>query len=325
MNRKVIIFHSEVPPGAPPDELDVLDEAAFVAEGLASMGYNAIAMPFTFSIDQTIAEINRVKPLFVFNLVETMGGDGRLVSIAPAIFDHIQMRYTGCSAQANYFTSNKMLSKKLMRLNSIPTPEAIGVYDALPEGERKYIIKSLWEHASVGLDEHALALLATTAEVKERLENHRLAGKEFFAEEYIHGREFNVSLLQSAMEAEVLPVAEIKFHDYPAGKPWIVGYRAKWDTDSFEFSHTVREFVDEDVEGELCSRLKELSLRCWHDFRLSGYARVDFRVDDWGNPYVLEINTNPCISPDGGFMAASRQVGYTASQVIERIVEAALV
>jgi len=324
MNKKVIIFHSEVPPGAPPDELDVLDEAAFVAEGLKGLGYDAIVLPFSFSVDKTIAEIKYIKPAFVFNLVETMGGDGRLVYMAPAIFDHLRLRYSGCSTQANYITSNKMLSKKLMRFSGIPTPEAIGMHDDVPEGERNYIIKSLWEHASVGLDEHAPSLLAKTTGVKERLMAHYRDGKEFFAEEYIHGREFNISMLQSGKGAEVLPVAEIKFHDYPGDKPRIVGYRAKWDTGSFEYKHTVREFIDMALEKELCSKLKEICLQCWNAFGLSGYVRVDFRVDDSGNPYVLEINTNPCISPDGGFIAASQQAGYTALQVIGRIIEATL-
>jgi D-alanine-D-alanine ligase len=324
MNKKVIIFHGEVPPGAPPDEQDVLDEAAFVAEGLSGLGYDVLVLPFLFSIDKTIQEIYRIKPEFIFNLVETMDGDGRLVYIAPAIFDHLLLRYTGCSTQANYITSNKMLSKNLMRLNGIPTAGAVSLLGAIPEGEKKYIIKSLWEHASVGLDEHAPALLATSSEIKDRLNAHNLKGKEFFAEEYIHGREFNISMLQSGKIAEVLPLAEIKFHDYPGDKPRIVGYRAKWDTESFEYKHTVREFVDMEAESKLCSKLKEICLQCWDVFGLAGYVRVDFRVDDYGNPFVLEINTNPCISPDGGFIAAAHKAGYTAGQVIERIVEAAL-
>jgi D-alanine-D-alanine ligase len=217
-----------------------------------------------------------------------------------------------------------MLSKKLMHINGIPTPEAISIHDTVPDGKQKYVIKSLWEHASVGLDEHAPALLANAAEVKLRLDAHQREGKEFFAEEYIHGREFNISMLQSGKSVEVLPVAEINFHDYPGDKPRIVGYRAKWDTDSFEYSHTVREFVDMVAGKEICDKLKNICLHCWDAFNLSGYVRVDFRVDDSGNPFVLEINTNPCISPDGGFIAASQKAGLTSEQVIERIVEAAL-
>ena len=104
----------------------------------------------------------------------------------------------------------------------------------------------------------------------------------------------------------MLPVAELKFEGFPEDKPAIVGYAAKWDTDSFEYRHTVRSF---DVEPELAERAERLALECWDLFALDGYARVDFRVDALGMPFVLEINANPCLSPDAGFAAALERAG----------------
>ena len=130
-------------------------------------------------------------------------------------------------------------------------------------------------------------------------------GGECFAEAYIDGREFNLSLLASKAGPQVLPPAEIRFEDYPEGKTRIVGYRAKWHESSFEYLHTVRSFEFPPEDDELLSRLKDLAVRCWSLFDLRGYARVDFRVDRDGRPWVLEVNVNPCLSPDAGFFAAA--------------------
>ena len=104
----------------------------------------------------------------------------------------------------------------------------------------------------------------------------------------------------------VLPVAELRFEGYPENKPAIVGYAAKWDSSSFEYRHTVRSFG---VEPELAARAERLARACWDLFALDGYARVDFRVDASGLPFVLEINANPCLSPDAGFAAALARAG----------------
>jgi D-alanine-D-alanine ligase len=121
----------------------------------------------------------------------------------------------------------------------------------------------------------------------------------------------------------VLPIPEIEFVDYPASKPRIVGYAAKWHEDSFECRNTVRRFVDPAQEGALCAELGRVALKCWDIFQLRGYARVDFRVDADGTPWVLEVNANPCISPDAGFAAALEEAGTPYEEGIERIVSSA--
>ena len=118
----------------------------------------------------------------------------------------------------------------------------------------------------------------------------------------------------------MLPPAEIVFDGYPPGKPRIVGYRAKWDAESFEYRHTVRSFEFERRDAPLVDSLRSLALRCWELFGLRGYARVDFRVDAAGRPWILEVNANPCLSPDAGFAAAAARAGLSFERVVERIV-----
>jgi D-alanine-D-alanine ligase len=111
----------------------------------------------------------------------------------------------------------------------------------------------------------------------------------------------------------------MRFEDYPPGKLKMVDYRAKWDEESFESRHTMRCFRFPPSDGPLLQRLTDLAKRCWHLFDLRGYARVDFRVDEGGRPWVLEINANPCLSPDAGFIAAAGEAGLTYRQVVNRI------
>jgi GNAT superfamily N-acetyltransferase len=104
----------------------------------------------------------------------------------------------------------------------------------------------------------------------------------------------------------------------------MVGYRAKWDPASFEYQHTPRRFDFPPEDTPLLLRLRELCLQCWELFTLGGYARVDFRVDHQGNPWILEVNANPCLSPDAGFAAALGQAGISFDQAIAQILRCAV-
>jgi D-alanine-D-alanine ligase len=110
------------------------------------------------------------------------------------------------------------------------------------------------------------------------------------------------------------------FRHYPADKAKMVCYRAKWEEASFEYRHTVRSFDLEAADGPLLEELGRLALACWDLFNPRAYARVDFRVDDEGRPWILEVNVNPCLSPDAGFTAAAERAGLSMEAVIRRIV-----
>ncbi len=321
----VIIFHSPLADDAPADELDVLDEASFFSEGLKSIGYKVMTMPFCYDLQDLEKILNDHKPTLVINLVETLFSSGRFVHFAPAMLEHACVPFTGCSSEALYITSHKILAKRCMLANNIPTPafydqESLISLNTHVE-DRSFIIKSVWEHASFGLDETQTLLYAGTEKLATKFagKGNKLEG--FFAEEYVHGREFNLSIIGSLNSPEVLPIAEMCF-DYPAGKPRILGYRAKWDNDSFEYKHTYRRFLPVNQEAELQRELSDIGIKCWTAFGLKGYARIDFRVDSSGQVYVLEINSNPCISDDSGFVAAARQAGLTQEQLIQQIIDA---
>ncbi len=199
---------------------------------------------------------------------------------------------------------------------------------SLPErsSERaaRWILKGAWEQASRCLDDDAV-VFGRHDEVHAQLAARAAQfGRPWFAEQFIAGREFNLALLADGDRPRVLPPAEIDFSAFPPDKPRIVGYRAKWLADSFEYHHTPRRFEFDAADGPLLAELERLARDCWTAFDLKGYVRVDFRVDEQGRPWILEINTNPCLSPDAGFAAAVERAGLSFDSVIAAVLAAAL-
>jgi D-alanine-D-alanine ligase len=149
-------------------------------------------------------------------------------------------------------------------------------------------------------------------------------GHPCFAEQFIEGREFNLSVVDIGDRVVVLPPAEIRFENFPEGKPRIVGSAAKWDEKSFEYAATPRSFEFPESDLPLLRDLRELAERCWISLGLAGYARVDFRIDEAGQPWILEVNANPCLSPDAGLAAAAARADLPYDDLILGILKTAI-
>ncbi len=323
---KIAILHGEVAKDACPDEKDVLVQVDFVSEGLARLGHEPVAVPVSLNLAEAARTLAALCPAIVFNLVESLVGKGRLIHIVPALLEALKIPYTGAGAETMMLTSNKLLAKRWLISAGLPTPP----WFTTTEGHKDlqisgpWLIKSVWEHASIGLDEDSVVQEADRDLLLAEMDARRDAlGGSCLAEAFIDGREFNLSLLANINESvpEVLPPAEIRFDAYPPGKVRVVGYRSKWEEGSFEFSHTPLSSTFSETDAPLLLRLKERALRCWKLFDLQGYARVDFRVDKEGRPWILEVNANPCLSPDAGFLAATLHADLTFEEVLERIID----
>jgi len=333
---KIAVVHNSVAPEDPPDDQDVLLQAESVAAAASDLGHRVRI--FSCSLDLEAAKIALVafSPDLVFNLVEALDGSCRLLSFFPALCDRLGMVYTGSSATALWMTTHKVQAKALLAAAGVPTPAWIGPVPAESSAVREasdtgdaatgtWIVKSLWEHASFGMNGDVLVSGADGEGIRQVL--HRRApdfAGACFAEAFVDGREFNLSLLQTAGRIRVLPPAEIVFEGFGKDRPRIVDYRAKWDTDSYEYHHTPRRFNFPAQDRPLLRRLQTMALRCWDLFGLHGYARVDLRVDEKNRPWVLEVNANPCLSPDAGFAAALAEAGISFTEAVGFILTAAL-
>ncbi|VVB78719.1 D-alanine--D-alanine ligase [uncultured archaeon] len=311
--KKALIYHTDVDPKtASPDDLDVFEEAKFISEIVSKLGYDPIQKPF--SVKRAANEIKTINPLFIFNLVEVVDGKESLSYLAPELFENTGVPYTGCTKDSFVKAADKLSAKKILTNAGINTPYYLSLNNLSNGLEGKsFLVKSSIDHASKGL-------VATLHKTEDSLRKALQSKSDFFAEEYIDGREFNISAIGPVKNCTVLPLAEIVFKDWKKDKLKIVDYEAKWNADSHEYHATVRNFDFAKEDEDLLNSLRSMCSACWDLFDLRGYARVDFRVSEKGVPYVLEINANPCISPDAGFIAATQRAGMTYEQTIKRII-----
>ncbi|ADB18040.1 GCN5-related N-acetyltransferase [Pirellula staleyi DSM 6068] len=327
MIPRVLIVHQHVGSDALVSDRDVLEQVAVVEQACRAAGWPV-------EVCETSLDFTRVDQLLtsgrfdvVFNLVESLAGSDQLAELFVRLVEARGVPITGSSARALQLSNDKIATKQLLREKQLPTAAWCTLDDAgnaSAELRPPWIVKAIGQHASLGLDDSCV-VLGPAADVAAaiRAQAARL-GTPCFAEQFIDGREFNVSLLATEQGVEVLPIAEILFVDFPAGKPRIVGYDAKWSADSAEFTGTPRTFDFPASDGPLLALLEKLSREAWKSLQLSGYARIDFRVDQQAQPLLLEVNTNPCLSPDAGFAAAAAQSGRSLEEAIQQIVLAPL-
>ncbi|MFA4916648.1 MAG: hypothetical protein WC560_08265 [Syntrophales bacterium] len=323
----VAIIHDHVTDADAPDAVDVLVQADVVEKALAVLGHTSVHIGCTLDLEAVRRALTDSAADMVFNLVESIEGKDRLLHLFPFLLDAMGMAYTGARAESMLLTSNKVLAKKWMASCGIPTPSwTFGRNETTPDTREEetsrfdWIIKSVWEHASIGLDERSVVRGADTDQIEALISDRTpQPGRTYYAERYIEGREFNLSVLAGPHGPEVLPPAEITFEGFTNDMPRIVDYNAKWNASSYEYEHTRRRFDFDPADRPLVDSLCSISLRCWRCFDMCGYCRIDFRVDTAGTPWVLEINANPCLSPDAGFVAALSRANISYTEAVRRI------
>ncbi len=328
---RIAVVHNALQDNDAPDEQDVLAQADTVTDALRELGHKPVRLTCGLNLSRIQTELRSLGPHMVFNLVEALDGTGRLIHLFPSLLDAMALPYSGACAEAMLLTSNKLLAKTLLDGAGLPTPAwtaphkgcGPGLFRRPRANPDRWIIKSVWEHASIGLDREAVVTVSSRSTLDSLMvERAPGLGGACFAEAFIDGREFNLSMLDSPEGPQILPPAEIIFEDFHSDQAHIVDYKAKWDANSFQYHHTPRRFDFDSADDGLLEQLRTLCMECWALLGLRGYARVDFRVDRQGRPWILEINANPCLSPDAGFAAAVRQAGLTMTEAIGRIVAA---
>src|SRR4051812_42807098 len=304
---------------------DEFPERSPVVAALRLCGHEVVPIACSLNLAEVQSELLAARPNVVFNRVESLGGSDAMMAAMTLLLDTMHIPYTGNSTPALVATASKLAVKKRLVEAGLPTPGWISRDGAerVEDCRQRFIVKSDLEHASFGLDETSVRGPVTVDQIQKLVEERESdTGRAYFAEEFIEGREFNISVMGEP--PRVLPPAEIDFSTFPAGKLRIVGHTAKWDVTSFEYHNTERLFEFPASDARLLRELSQLTIECWRLFGLTGYARVDFRCDSQLRPWILEINTNPCISPDAGFAAALARADFSYEAGLQLILEDAL-
>ena len=273
------------------------------------------------NIKETIKELENQNPDIIFNFVESIEGNARYESYVTGVFDLLEIYYTGNDSLCLGNCLNKIRTKQILDSHNIKTPKyfMITQTDTLDENnfELKFpvIVKLVYEDASIGISEFSVMsdFDSLKKQIKFLFDNYN---QELIIEEYIAGRELNVSILGN----KALPISEINFEGLPKDYPNIVTYEAKWSPNSiyYKYSNPVCPARLTRIQEE---KIRGTALNAFDAMGCRDYARVDIRFNDKGIPYVIEVNPNPDISLDSGFVRSANAAGYTYEEILFKLAD----
>lgn len=313
-------------PGAIAAYEGVLTCGEQAADALRSAGYEAFLVRVYRDIAQSIAELREGNAQVVVNFVEELAGEAAGEADFAQALEREGLPFTGSNGKTLLLTLDKGNSKRFLAQHGVPVPRYVtstsGKSLRWTEAHLPAIVKPDREDGSVGVELESVcydlpALRARVDHVAQQFEQPAIV------EEYIDGREIAAPMLEGA----VLPLSEIEFSG-PAtradGKPRprILTFRAKWVPGSDD-DRATKPRCPAVLEPELESRIREISKRAFQACGVRDYGRVDFRVDREGRPFVLEVNANPDLSADAGFVRAARFAQFDLPKLYAHIVELA--
>lgn len=301
--------------------------AAGVEESLQALGHVCRRLHLGDDAAGFLAELRAFEPDVAVNLCEIYRGESLPQANSAALLELLGIPYTGSGPAALLLSTDKALAKALLAHHGVPVPRhyvAYGKGVALaPRFDFPLIVKPLYEDGSYGITDRSVvyserALAEQVAFVWSRFRQPAIV------EEYIDGREINAALLGNDPPV-ALPLSEIEFRDLDPTRPRIVGFEGKWLPDSHQYRHTSR-VCPASLPTELAAAVAGIARRCHLLLGCRDYSRVDLRLDRELRPFVLEVNANPDISPEGesGFSHALLCSGRSYTGFVAQLIEMAL-
>lgn len=297
-----------------------------IADALRQNGHEVSLLEVYDDVRQIVDGLGEHKPDLVFNLLESFGEDtGADVAVA-GLLNLLGARYTGGGPGELYLRQDKGLAKKVFAFDGILYPHfAVFSQDSDLETGGKLrmplFVKPLSADASIGIEGDSLVRDATSL-MKRVIDIHEKVNDSALVEEYIEGRELYVGVLGNR-EPTALPPIEVDFSGLPEGAPRVLGSKAKWNPDSVEYKGT-KSVLAEDLPDELRARLQKTAIDAARAVRVRDYGRVDLRLTDTGDIYVIEVNANCYLEKGSEFATAAAASGLEFPALIQRIVELAM-
>jgi D-alanine-D-alanine ligase len=266
------------------------------------------------------------KPHIAFNLLEAFHEVGTYDRNVVSYLELLRLPYTGCNPRGMFLARDKALSKKLLHYHRIPVPD----FAVMRRGRRvnlpkrltfPLIVKSLTQEASIGISQ--ASVVEDEAKMRERVQFvHDSIGTDAIVEQFIDGRELYCGLLGNE-RLRVLPVWELTFDSMPDSQYKIATERVKW---SWKYQNKVGVMTDaaQDLTEEQIKRVQHIARRTYRVLDMSGYGRIDLRVDAAGQVYVLEANPNPQIAQYEDFALSAAHVGISYPDLLQRILQLGL-
>ncbi len=324
--RILALMHPQL---VPPDSLDGLDEKTInlwkteydVVSTLRARGHEVRVLGVQYDLSPIGSAVAEFRPDLVFNMLEEFHGESVLDQNVVSYLELLRIPYTGCNPRGLILSRSKPLAKKLLAFHRIPVPDFV----VFPIGRKvrrparlrfPLIVKSATEHASAGIAK--ASVVDSDDKLAERVRLiHERVGTDAIAEEFIAGRELYVGVFGND-RLVALPTWELVARNRAADDPLVATAKLKHDIDYQERMGVA--IGPAELPPELEKQAANLAKRVYRTLELTGYARVDFRLDIAGRLWCLEANPNPEIAQKEEFAAAARHAGLEYPDLLERLV-----
>jgi D-alanine-D-alanine ligase len=327
----LVLVHEQ---GVPPETLEGLSEQEAqairteydVVTAVEALGHEVQVLGVLHELLPIRHVIEQWRPHIVFNLLVEFQEVVEYQAHVVSYLELLKIPYTGCNPRGLLLARDKALAKKILLYHRIPTP----AFAVLPRGRAPrlprrmrfpLIVKSLKEEASLGISQASIVddeaeLRARAQFVHERIETDAIA------EEYVRGRELTQSVLGNE-RLRTFPVWELSFENLPEGSEPIATARVKWN---LEYQRRVgaRSGPARALPGDLAQQISRLARRVYRSLALSGFARIDLRLDAQGGVHVIEANAFPDLAAEEDFARSARAAGHAYPALIQRILDLGL-
>lgn len=272
-------------------------------------------------------DLQNLKPDIFFNQAFGIGNISDSESEVAKLLEKTKIPFTGSDFRAIELSNSKLETKKLLGISNILMPKTVSTQSG--EGKKidelhfPAIVKLSAYHCSIGMTQKSV--VNSPEEVSARLSEMSKTYKgPFIVEEYIDGRELNVCLLGNFENLRVLPISEILFGDYFNNKYKIIDFAAKWLENSEEYKATLGNRCPAPLDINTKSKIEEVAKKTYNLVGCRDYARVDIRLSNGGEPFVLEVNANCAIGMGDGAVRSAKAAGYSYTQFLQKILDCAL-
>ena len=328
--RVLVLMHQDL---VPPDRVEGHDPSSAewkteydVVTTLGKLGHEVKPLGVKSDLGVIRAAIEEWRPHIAFNLLEEFDGLAVYDQNVVSYLELLRVPYTGCNPRGLMLARDKVLAKKLFSFHRVPFPDFI----VAPQGRKvkrpgwlsfPLIVKSVTEEASLGISQ--ASIVEDDGKLKERVAFiHESVGTGALIEQYIEGRELYVGVIGNG-QLLALPVWELKLDKLPEDARRIATERVKWSRKYQDKYGIISENAKNLAEGK-AEEIQHLAKRVYRALDLSGYARIDLRMDAQGGLYVLEANPNPQIARNEDFADSAESAGYAYEDLLQELLNAGL-
>jgi D-alanine-D-alanine ligase len=322
-------YGSGVPSDVPEDRASMADLVRMIrhiARTLRRLGHDVSLLPLAHDLFAFQRKLRRLRPDVVFNQYDDVVHGALYEMRLAALVRMMGYPMTGSPALALGLTRYKFMTASLLTGAGIPIPGNTAILETVSAVDQHnwsfpLIVQASQEHAGIGLDRNSVVYSKKALRDKTRdiLRNYNQPA---LVQRFLPGREFNVGIIGSS-RPRVLPLAEVDYSGLSPVIPPIMSYAAKWVETSEEYQNT-SVLCPAAVSPELEKRIKHVALRAFRAVGAKGYGRVDMRLDEEGEPRVLEVNCNPCLDEGMGLARTAEKAGISYRQLLQIIIRAAL-